>query len=109
MDDLTTLIAFTAQAAPATPENYPELAALTDEGTFKFMLSHSLRHTDKSTGRLQTFLEAYEHGNTSALNREAIQKEAVKFVFNALRIVELLGLTGDQVAEMMRSQFKVRA
>ena len=108
MDDLSSLIDFTAEVSPANAINYPQLASLDGEDEFAFMLSHSLRHTDKSTGRLQTLLEAYEHGNMSALKRDVIEREAVKFVFNAFRIVQLLGMSSADVAVSMREQFKPR-
>lgn len=108
MADLSELIAYTAEAAPYTAENYPQLASLKGEDAFAFMLTHSLRHTAKSSGRMNTLLEAYDHGELSALDRAALEKEAVKFVFNALRIVEVLGMSGEDVSERMRSEFKSR-
>lgn len=109
MRTLAEFMAFTVQAAPHTPENYPLLARLKGEDAFAFKLAHSFEHIGKVRGRVDSMLESYGHGNKNAFQRGVLKNLAAKAVFNALRFAALIGMTADELKTYFEQDFPPRS
>lgn len=79
-----------------TPEHYPSLEGVTLEQKKAFAVSHSIHHMCKSMGKLAAECERCDHGGV--MSDAALEEGAIKMFINAVKLVEELGLTSQDLA-----------
>ena len=104
--DLAKVMSFIGACYTFTPEHYPSLEGVTPDQKKSFAVSHSVHHMCKSMGKLAAECERHDHGGV--MSDAALEKGAVKMFINAVKLIEELGLTAqdlaDRVPEYMASK-----
>lgn len=96
LTDLVYLMGYIGTRYTFTPEHYPSLEGLSPEHKKAFAVSHSVHHMCKSIGKLATECERCDHGGV--MSDAALEEGAVKMFINAVKLVEELGLTAQDLA-----------
>lgn len=97
--DLASLMAYIAEHFPFTQEKYPKLDFSTPDRARMSGVEHSLVHITKTGGKLATQVERFHHGGP--VSDAELEKEAAKAVVNALNLANALGMSAEQLAEMI--------
>ncbi|MGH7240369.1 MAG: hypothetical protein ACREHG_09975 [Candidatus Saccharimonadales bacterium] len=77
-------------------KNYPKLKGKSEEEVLLFALAHGMRHLHKSLDRLETMLEADDHG-VGTIDYAAVCVALVKIINTDLRLLRLFGHSGQRV------------
>lgn len=104
MQNLDTLIAFIAKHFPFDENAYPELAGKGPEQVKIFALNHLALHFSKTAGKIATVSERVGHG--AAVDVDALRQNTTKAFINALRLAELVGLSGEQLIQSVEGTFR---
>jgi len=95
--DLTHVMNYIGTRYSFTPENYPSLEGVTSDQKKAFAVGHSVHHMYKSVGRLAAERERYDNGGM--MNEATLKEGAVRMFINAIKLIEELGLTAQDLAD----------
>lgn len=98
-----TLIEFVTKHNIFNEKKYPELAGATQEEIFRFAVKHSALHFSKVAGKVAAVSESVDHGGVTDV--EELKKSISKTVVNALRLAEVIGMTGEEIIQRIEKQY----
>jgi hypothetical protein len=102
---LDQLMALVRAAMPFNAENYPRRAGLEGDAAVAFDLGHALVHEQKADGLIAGHIERFDHGDCRPFDTRELsqlQLAAVKKVWNAVAICNVLGMTEADLAKQAR-------
>lgn len=97
--DLRWLMTYIDDRYTFTEEHYPDIAGLSDAERQRFAVRHSALHMMKSAGKVAAEAEAADHGGPIDIGN--LQVAAAKSLVNALKLASEIGMTGEQLAELV--------
>lgn len=98
MKDLASLMEHIANTWVCDESRYKGLATLDAAQRKIFLVKHSLLHIGKTTGKIASVCESFDHdGVDSSENGALLTVGALKMFANALKLAEEVGLTADDL------------
>jgi hypothetical protein len=77
---------------------YPELAGMSEVDRLNFIIKHQVLHLSKTTGKLATLAEAYDHSREGLGEAsEELRNLATKLFINSLKLAEEVGMSADDL------------
>ena len=97
--DLIDAIRIVSRTWKFTGEEYPDLENTSQDKGFarKFAFRHVVFHLCESSGKLAGIVEDMDHG--TAVDVRVIPDRIVKMLINTLRLADLHGMTGEDLAK----------
>ncbi len=84
--------------------SYDQPIGETEDQQINFAVRHILEHLVKSSGRLATVVESAEHSGN--FNPEHIMGDPWKIILAGLRLGEVLGISGAEIEEQLKTWAK---
>mgnify|MGYP001558950578 CR=1 FL=1 len=97
------LIQFVAKHHVFDENKYPELKDATPDEIVRFAIKHSALHFSKAAGKVATVSESVDHGGD--IDAEELKKNISKTIVNALRLAEVIGMTGEDIIQRIEKQY----
>jgi hypothetical protein len=98
--DLDALMAHIGDTWVCDAARYPELQGMNEEAHRNFVVKHSLMHILKTTGKIASCCEDFDHTHTAGPEEGLLLQElAIKLVVNALKLAEEVGLSADDLLQ----------
>ncbi len=98
MQTLQQLMGHIATVWQCDPSRYPELEGMNAEERQNFLIKHSVLHITKTTGKLATLSEDYDHNQKIGDDHsENLKTLATKMFVNSLKLAEEVGMSADDL------------
>lgn len=102
--DLARLMREINDRYPFTAKQYPVIDRLAPSELRAFVVSHLVHHASKSLGKISAECEAADHGEK--MDEEALFTATTKILINALQLATHLGLTANDLIQMVPACMK---
>jgi hypothetical protein len=100
MNDLKALMELVATTWECDVKRYPELQGKALDERRNFLVKHSLMHIAKTSGKLASVCEEFDHnGGYEPDSEEMLKGYATKLFVNALKLAEEVGLSADDLLQ----------
>jgi hypothetical protein len=100
MNNLDALMQYIAAVWVCDVKRYPELQGKNPDERRNFLVKHSLMHVAKTSGKLASVCEDFDHnGAYEPDSEEMLKGYAVKLFVNALKLAEEVGLSADDLLQ----------
>lgn len=97
MSEFQKIIDAVSSAYRIVPEDYPVVAKLSEDEKLNFSLSHTVKHLQKSLGKIANQLEEGDHGNP--IDRTIVRTSTFNLLISAFKLCDEQGITGDELVE----------
>ncbi len=100
MKDLRELMNHIASVWICDEERYPALQGMSSDQRKNFLIKHSLLHISKTSGKIATVCESFDHSGVMLEDDEAsLRIDVVKMFVNVIKLAEEVGLTAEDLQD----------
>lgn len=97
--DLSKLMKYISVRYTFTHEHYPLLAKVGLSERLPFAISHSIKHLQKSLGRIAAESESLDHGGPMDIN--VLREAMVKMLVSTLKLADEIGMSAEDLAALV--------